>query len=152
MKSAKMLAILVLVLGLVGSVSADLVAYYEFEGNAHDSSGNGLHGSLVGGATIVLDAERDYVLSLDGVDSYVDCGNDPRFDITDEITLAAWIKVNAFDKSKQAIITKGNLTWKLQRCAESNRIGFYCWPLAELARLWRRERKRWPMASCCRSL
>jgi hypothetical protein len=126
MKATKMLAILVLVLGLAGSASADLVAHYEFEGDAHDSSGNGLHGSLVDGATIIIDADRDYVLSLDGAGGYVNCGDDPRFNITNSITVTSWIKVGAYDKNRQAIISKGNKAWSLHRRGNLNGLEFLC--------------------------
>jgi len=125
MKTAKMLTILVLVLGLVGSASAVLVAHYEFEGNADDSSGNNLHGSLAGGATTTVDAERGNVLSLGGGD-YVDCGDDALFDITDSITVAAWIKVDTFNKNFQAAVTKGDETWKLTRSGGANSVEFCC--------------------------
>jgi len=38
-----------------------------------------------------VDGARDF----DGVDDYVDCGNDPSLNITDEITIEAWIYVNS---------------------------------------------------------
>ena len=34
--------------------------------------------------------------SFDGVDDYIDCGNDESLDITDEITISAWIYDNIF--------------------------------------------------------
>lgn len=121
-----MLAILALMLGLVGSASAALVAHYQFEGNANDSSGNGLNGTVHGSAAFIVDADRGNVLSLAGDGDYVDCGNDPRFDITNSITVAAWIKVDAFNKSFQAVITKGDETWKLTRSAQTNSLAFCC--------------------------
>ncbi|MHC4281579.1 MAG: LamG domain-containing protein, partial [Planctomycetota bacterium] len=61
---------------------ANLVAHYEFEGNAIDSSINALH--VIGQAIV-----------LDGVDDYVDCNNDNSlFDITGYVTVAAWVKLN----------------------------------------------------------
>lgn len=121
-----MLAILALMLGLVGSASAALVAHYQFEGNANDSSGSGLDGTVHGSAAIIVDAERGNVLSLAGDGDYVDCGNNTLFDITDNITVAAWVKVDAFNKSFQAVITKGDETWKLTRSAQTNSLAFSC--------------------------
>ena len=54
----------------------------------------------------------------------MDCGNDPLFDITNEITVAAWIKVDLFDKLCQAIVTKGESAWSLYRDADSDSIRF----------------------------
>jgi hypothetical protein len=59
-----------------------------------DSSGNGLDGRLVDGATVVSDAERGKVLSLDGEGDYVVVGsvgvdsNTPR-------TIAGWAKASS---------------------------------------------------------
>jgi tetratricopeptide (TPR) repeat protein len=89
-----------------------MVAWWKFdltEGRlAVDSSDNGLDGKLVGGAHIISDSIRGNVLSLDGDGDYINCGNNPAFDITDSITIAARIKVNIFDKGWQAIVTKGD--------------------------------------------
>jgi serine/threonine protein kinase len=93
------------------------VAWYKFDevkdGNVVDSSGNNLHGKLIGDAKIISDPERGNVLSLDGDGDYVDCGNDTAFDITDQITVAVWIKVNELGRHGVAIVTKGNSAWNL---------------------------------------
>ena len=54
-----------------------LVAYYPFNGNANDESGNGNHGTVYG-ATLTTDrnGNANSAYSFDGVDDYVDCGND----------------------------------------------------------------------------
>jgi hypothetical protein len=107
-----------------------LVARWEFEqskdGMVADSSGNNLHGRLVGDAQVYADPERGNVLRLDGEGDWVDCGADGRFDITDEITISVWIKVGKFDKDWQAIVTKGDSTWRLQRDGTSNALEFAC--------------------------
>ncbi len=123
MKTTKMLAIPVLVLGLVGSASAALVAHYEFEGNANDSSGNGLHGTAHGGPSY-LGGMFGQAIGLDGVDDYVDCGNSPLLDITGQITVAAWIKVNTFERTWQAIVAKGDSAWRLHRNGDTDSLNF----------------------------
>ena len=67
-----------------------LVAWYPFDGNASDMSGNGNHGT-VNGATLSTDrhgqANRAY--SFDGVDDYiVSSGN--TFDTQDKGTISLW--------------------------------------------------------------
>ena len=96
------------------------------DGNIVDSSGNGLNGKLVGDARIVSDPERGNVVSLDGNGDYVDCGDNPAFDIVGSITLSCWAKANKFDKDWQAIVSKGDTSWRLQRAADSNSIEFAC--------------------------
>jgi serine/threonine protein kinase/Flp pilus assembly protein TadD len=110
--------------------SDQMVAWWKFDQakdkTIPDSSGNDLHGQLVGDAKIVSDPLRGKVLSLDGHGDWVDCGNHIRFDITDEISLTAWIKVHEFDKSKQVVIAKGGSTWRLRRELRTNGIEFGC--------------------------
>jgi len=62
---------------------------------AGNSSGNGNDGTLT-----LMNPSQDWVtgkivgaLDFDGDNDYVDCGTDDSLDITDEITLAAWIKM-----------------------------------------------------------
>ncbi len=63
---------------------------------------------------------------FDGVDDYAEVQNEAAFDITSQITVAAWIKVGAFDRGYQAIVTKGDSAWRLQRWASTNHIEFAC--------------------------
>jgi serine/threonine protein kinase/tetratricopeptide (TPR) repeat protein len=90
-----------------------IVLWYKFDeakdGNVVDSSGNNLHGKLIGDAKIISDPERGNVLYLDGDGDYVDCGNgkeDPAYQGFG--TGTAWIKAKAFDKDLQALITTGH--------------------------------------------
>jgi hypothetical protein len=92
-RMAMVVVVLVLVLGLGGRASAAIVAHYQFDGNANDSSGNNLHGTAYGGPSYVAGVFGQ-ALNLDGINDYVDCGNSPLFNITSKITLAAWVKTN----------------------------------------------------------
>lgn len=106
-----------------------LVGWWKFdEGSgtkAADASGHGLHGTLVG-APAWVEGVAGKALELDGADDYVDLGNDPRFAITGPITLCAWVKVKAFDKEWQALVTKGDSAWRLQRNWGQNTLEFAC--------------------------
>jgi hypothetical protein len=42
------------------------------------------------------------------------------------VTVAAWIKVNSFDKEWQAIVTKGDSAWRLQRNQDKDNLEFAC--------------------------
>jgi hypothetical protein len=92
----------------LSSVADDgLLAYYPFSGNANDESGNGLHGTVYG-ASLTEDrvGNPDSAYLFDGVDDYVDCGNDPSLNIVGAITVAAWVKT-ASDKYDNEIVAKG---------------------------------------------
>jgi len=58
---------------------------------AKDSSGNGNDGALMGGPVWVA-GKIGGALQFDGSDDYVDCGADPSLDLTEQLTLAAWMK------------------------------------------------------------
>jgi Concanavalin A-like lectin/glucanases superfamily len=86
-----------------------LVARLTFdEGTADDSSGYDNHGTLVNGATIVADPQRGWVASFDGVNDYVDLGNDSSLELslTGQATVAAWLKL-AVSHNHNTILSKG---------------------------------------------
>ena len=56
-----------------------------------DASGNAKTGLIQGNPRWTA-GQIDAALRLDGSDDYVDCGNDPSFDITNQITVAAWVE------------------------------------------------------------
>jgi hypothetical protein len=94
---------------------------------AADSSSNGYFGVLYNGPTWRPSGGRiSGAMEFDGADDYVEVKNESSFDITSQITVAAWIKVNAFTRSYQAIVTKGDNAWRIQRYAGTNYIEFAC--------------------------
>jgi hypothetical protein len=117
--------------GLVGWWKLD-----EGSGNtAADAGDKGLDGSLVGDTSWV-DGIVAGALAFDGDGDYVDVGKDPAFDITQQITVSAWIKVNAFNKKFQAIVTKGDSAWRLQRNYNNNTLEFACSGLVVSGNRW----------------
>lgn len=115
-----------------GKVSSggDLLSWWKLDevqnNTVIDSSAQDLTGKLIGDAKIVSDPQRGYVLSLDGDGDYVDCGNNPVFEINGSITVSCWIKIAKFDKEWQAIVTKGDFTWRLQRNKNERTLEFAC--------------------------
>lgn len=81
-----------------------LVAHWKLDETsgktAYDSAG-GHHGTLFGTSGQSepgwqpLSGRAAGALGFDGIDDYVDCGNPFRLNITDAITLAAWVKVDS---------------------------------------------------------
>lgn len=102
----------------------NLVGHWKLDGNATDSAGVN-HGTLAGNPAWANDSQRGWCLDLDGVDDYVDVGGDPSLTFTERITVACWIKVRAFDRNWNAIITKGD-DWVLARTRDDDRIAFLC--------------------------
>ena len=106
-----------------------LVAHWAFEegrgSTVYDWAGNN-HGTIHGAKWTT--GRVGGALSFDGVDDYVDCGNDPLFDITGPITLTAWLKTSSGSSVWQGIVTKGEVLWKIQKHV-SGSGDFECWGL-----------------------
>jgi hypothetical protein len=92
-----------------GVVEANLVAYYPFNGNANDESGNSNNGT-VSGATLTQDrfGNPNSAYNFDGVSNYIAVPDSPTLDITGPITIAAWIKPTV--ASGNYVVTKGDPT------------------------------------------
>ncbi len=88
---------MVLSAALSGNVWADLkdglVAYYPFNGNAEDESGNGNDGT-VNGATLIEDrlGNKGSAYSFDGNDDYIWIGDKGK---PERITISAWFKTTS---------------------------------------------------------
>jgi len=100
---------LILLLNLAGVSLADIVAYWPLDesigGITPDKSSSGLDGTLVGGPSFA-EGVYDQAIQFDGSNTmYVDCGIDPAFDITEQLTVAAWIKMDHVD-DRQPIVNK----------------------------------------------
>jgi len=99
----------------------------EASGTIADDCAGGHDGRLYGGPTWQpTGGVLSGALRFNGMSSYVEIARDTDFDITYAITVAAWIKVTAFDKSWQAIVTKGDSSWRIQRDAATSCIEFAC--------------------------
>lgn len=91
-----------------------LIAYYPFNGNAHDESGNGNNGIEHG--SILLTADRfgnnNRAYFFDQVDDWIEIPHNPTIDFAnsgDELSVFAWIKTS----SEGFILNKnpGTTTW-----------------------------------------
>jgi len=79
-------------INLTADLTDSLVAYYPFNGNANDESGNGNDGTVYG-ATLIIDrfGDENSAYYFDGIDNYIICGNDQSINLSDSITVDAWI-------------------------------------------------------------
>jgi TolB-like protein len=77
----------------LGNMNDGLVAFYPFDGNANDESGNKLHGT-VSGATLIEDmyGNNESAYFFNGSTDYIDCGNGISSYITEDFTISVWIK------------------------------------------------------------
>ncbi len=96
---------------------------------ARDTSGRGNHGAIKGGAKWT-EGVIGGALEFDGRDDFVAIPNESAFDITGSVTVSAWIRVESFTRSWQAIVTKGDRAWRLHRAGATQSAGFACTDLS----------------------
>lgn len=98
MRIYQLVVIGILGLGLFGNAVADLndglVAYYPFDGNANDESGNGHNGVENGGISYVY-GKMEQAASFDGIDDYIYMNFDTSSDNT--FTYSFWLKDESQD-------------------------------------------------------
>ncbi len=109
----------------VDPCTTGLVAHYAFENNTNDSSVNGLNGTIVGNPTYAAGLTGyGTAMSFDGNGDYIDCGNNPAFDITGQITVAAWVNITSIPTQWAAIVVKGENAWRLSSYAGARSFHF----------------------------
>ena len=95
-----------------------LVAHYDFETGSgttvYDQAANPADGTLNGDPQWAAGKIGDWALNLDGDGDFVTCGHPDKFDITDAITVMAWVKISDWDKSWQTIISRYS-SWSMRR-------------------------------------
>lgn len=88
-------------------------------------SANGLN-AIIHGEPSWTSGQVGKAAQFNGTNEYLEVGQESPFDISERITVAAWIKVGAFDRNYQAIVTKGDTAWRIQRYLNTNKIEFAC--------------------------
>ncbi len=73
---------------------ANLVALWTLDGNANDTSGKGNNGTATAGTVQWVPGMINQALQLNGGPAYVDCGTGATLNLTDAVTITAWIKMD----------------------------------------------------------
>src|SRR5687768_16805600 len=84
------------------SARATLTAFYPFEGNANDVSGNDRHAS-VSGATLTPAGFQGQAFDFDGVDDYLTTLIDLNAAHVPRLTIGAWVNADSADQIKSII-------------------------------------------------
>jgi CSLREA domain-containing protein len=90
------------------SIPAGAVAYYDFDGDARDQSGNNHHATIHGASfTTGRDGKRNSALRFDGIDDSVQLPDESAFDLK-EFTIIIWLKLEDLSRTDDWIISKGS--------------------------------------------
>lgn len=109
-----------LVVSLNHSARADLVAYYDFETGSGttvmDQYGGDTpaNGTFAGNPIWVAGKVGNYALEFNGTSDYVNCGNNAKFNISQQMTITAWLKAPLTTSPTYRMwISKGNTSgWR----------------------------------------
>jgi hypothetical protein len=97
--------------------TGELVAFYPFNGNANDESGNNNNGSVFQTAlTNDRFGNSNSAYSFDGINDYILIQNSPAINFQNSITINFWMKVGTFYQDREAYpISHGNWEnrWKI---------------------------------------
>jgi hypothetical protein len=97
-------------IGLIASVAGAshgaLIAYYPFNGNALDASGNGLHAITVDATQTAGFSGGAYL--FDGSNDGIELPFDMNPSVVPQLTMGAWVKTNGTGFSRQGILGNDN--------------------------------------------
>jgi serine/threonine protein kinase/tetratricopeptide (TPR) repeat protein len=92
---------------------------------AADASGNGNDGIVTGSPQWRPSAGR-----IGGAlllrNSSVQISEEAPFDVTGEISVSVWTRIDTLDKWWQALVTKGDASWRLHRSGDADCLEFAC--------------------------
>ena len=97
-------------IGFSGVAQADLndglVAYYPFDGDANDMSGNGHHGTEHNGITYTS-GRINQAATFDGISTYIQVPHSDSLNLN-HMTLSAWVYENTDTNNTSMILLKGH--------------------------------------------
>ncbi|MAH45768.1 hypothetical protein CMI37_08050 [Candidatus Pacearchaeota archaeon] len=110
----------------------ELVAYYNFEGDTRDKSGNNHHGTNYGVEFVNSKPGLGRAASFDGGTDYVEVANHEDLSFTDEVTISMWIKADDVEegyadhlisKAVPGTTDNANYVWYLFGESSENKTG-----------------------------
>ncbi len=106
------------------TVTPTLVGWWKLDNDVKDSSGTGNNGTITGTPTYAT-GKIGAGLKLNGTTDYVDCGAPASLNITDQVTLSAWVQPTNFANSAyQTFVGKGDHAYNIQH-TNGNLIQFF---------------------------
>ncbi len=128
-------------IGTIADVKESTVVLYNLNnvsGVIEDGSGNG-YDAVNYGASYSSECVVGGCAEFDGVDDYIDAGNEDDFDITDELTIETWVYVDSVDTHNPIVVralelqggyyfvynTQGNLYNRVVNTGSYSDLGYH---------------------------
>ncbi|MGB2822461.1 MAG: LamG domain-containing protein, partial [Phycisphaerae bacterium] len=93
-----------------GVAPGNLIAFYDFEGNADDASGNGYDG-IVQGAVLHAGGYEGQAYSFDGWGQHIDLPLDVSASVYPQLTMGAWVRADT-GADGQTVIGTEEMDWQ----------------------------------------
>jgi len=92
------------------TLSEGLVAYYPFNGNANDESGNGFDDGMVNGAILTTDrfGTTNSAYSFDGNDDYLEIQDSASIRLMEHLSISSWVYLPSLTEHGMTIVEKGS--------------------------------------------
>lgn len=110
-----------------GEAAEALIGWWKLDESAgmvyaKDSAGVS-DGTVYGGPAWLRMGVFGRAIQLDG-ERYVSISNESQFDLVDQITVSAWVKIDDLDVYWQTIVSKGDSAWRLSAFRGERRFHF----------------------------
>ncbi len=91
---------------------------------AYDATTLANHGAYADNQSNVTGLTGKNALNFNGTSNKIDVPNESNYDFTTNMTVSAWVKVTTLTKAWQAIVTKGDGSWRIMRNNQTNGAEF----------------------------
>jgi len=96
--------------------STSLEGYWNMDSDASDSSGNELHGTIVGDVSLTS-GKFENAYSFGGYNDYIEIPDSQLLDLSNELTISTWVNHSSTPlKSWETILAKGDNSYRLHLC------------------------------------
>jgi hypothetical protein len=100
-----------------------------------DSSGHGNTGAFHGGVSWDPNGRSGSCIDLDGIDGYVDCGNNASTNLTGDLTFSAWVKMNSGAYDQKIGGNQDGISGGYKLCIYNSKVEFEVRDASNVARL-----------------
>lgn len=82
------------------------IGWWKLDGKTKDSSSNNNDAAMFGNLSTKIDTSWGKSFAFDGIDDYAQIPDESVFDLTTQVTIAAWVRLNTNEKGRYTIVSK----------------------------------------------